>query len=451
MSAPVSLNVSIKVLSSWASGYIANVTVKNLSSITVSSWTVVLSLPEGQTINSMWDGEFEIDGQTITVTNPSWGGNIPIGGSAIFSMIVNLALFPTPTVLESVGNSDIPAPLPKASILDPLSLSQSYVTASWSNADGATSYALEQDVSSSFSNPLLLSRQNAQISQSYTFPAPQVGTYFYRVQAFNASGAGPHSNVQSLTIQPSSVPVGGFVNHFPVASLPGGMELNQDDVIMSLVSIAENSDIKWWNYYNYIENNRDGRGYTVSICGFCSGTGDLLEVFLELQKINPSHILCKYIPALRKVSGGNVTGLSGLVTDVKNLGDDKQWQTAVWIILLRMYWGPAMDLCAKYGCVLPITKGEMYDTCINFGSDSVESPIISKIKALPPSKGGDEVVWLKEFLAIKRVHITEIDLSLNSGQPDRVDLWVSVLNKGNVNLLRPLNGLSCYGDSFAIL
>ena len=47
---------------------------------------------------------------------------------------------------------------------------------------------------------------------------------------------------------------------------------------MQLVSSAENSSLDWKAQYKYIEDIGDGRGYTAGIIGFCSGTGDMLEL-----------------------------------------------------------------------------------------------------------------------------------------------------------------------------
>ena len=47
---------------------------------------------------------------------------------------------------------------------------------------------------------------------------------------------------------------------------------------MQLVSSAENSSLDWRAQYSYIEDIGDGRGYTAGIIGFCSGTGDMLEL-----------------------------------------------------------------------------------------------------------------------------------------------------------------------------
>ncbi len=53
------------------------------------------------------------------------------------------------------------------------------------------------------------------------------------------------------------------------------------EIAMRLVSSAENSSLDWRAQYRYIEDIHDGRGYTAGIIGFCSGTGDMLEAFLD--------------------------------------------------------------------------------------------------------------------------------------------------------------------------
>ena len=47
---------------------------------------------------------------------------------------------------------------------------------------------------------------------------------------------------------------------------------------MEIVSSNENSTLDWRAQYKYIEDIHDGRGYTAGIIGFCSGTGDMLEL-----------------------------------------------------------------------------------------------------------------------------------------------------------------------------
>lgn len=72
---------------------------------------------------------------------------------------------------------------------------------------------------------------------------------------------------------------------------------------MELVSSAENSTLDRKAQYRYIEDIRDGRGYTAGIIGFCSGTGDMLAMVQAYTKSEPGNVLARFLPALRKVDG----------------------------------------------------------------------------------------------------------------------------------------------------
>ncbi|MEO5921220.1 MAG: chitosanase [Pseudolysinimonas sp.] len=60
------------------------------------------------------------------------------------------------------------------------------------------------------------------------------------------------------------------------------------EIAMSLVSTAENSSTDWRAQYSYIEDIGDGRGYTAGIIGFCSGTGDMLELVRPTRPPSPA-------------------------------------------------------------------------------------------------------------------------------------------------------------------
>ena len=221
----------------------------------------------------------------------------------------------------------------------------------------------------------------------------------------------------------------------------------QADAILSLVSIAENSTTSWWTTYTYIEDIGDGRGYTINIVGFCTGTSDFLWFVQNLQKFSPNHPLVKYLPALIKVDGtSSHAGLDGLPALIKTLGNDPDYLRATWEAVIHFYWGPAMTAAAQYGLTSPISKGQLYDINLNMGSLS----LMRKVQAKSPAQGGDEKVWLAELQSLWLNQITVVDPSLNSRQPDRALMWKSILTKGNVNLDRPITGLSCYGEKFQI-
>ena len=74
------------------------------------------------------------------------------------------------------------------------------------------------------------------------------------------------------------------------------------EIAMKLVSSAENSSLDWKAQYKYIEDIDDGRGYTAGIIGFCSGTGDMLELVQLYADRKSGNVLQKYLPALRRVN-----------------------------------------------------------------------------------------------------------------------------------------------------
>ena len=77
------------------------------------------------------------------------------------------------------------------------------------------------------------------------------------------------------------------------------------EIAMQLVSSAENSSLDWKAQYKYIEDIGDGRGYTAGIIGFCSGTGDMLDLVELYTDRKPGNVLAKYLPALREVDGSD--------------------------------------------------------------------------------------------------------------------------------------------------
>src|SRR5687767_10319610 len=89
----------------------------------------------------------------------------------------------------------------------------------------------------------------------------------------------------------------------PVTAHPDLTEPHRKDVAMRLVSSAENSSLDWRAQFAYIEDIGDGRGYTAGIIGFCSGTGDMLELVEAYTVAAPGNGLARFLPALRAVNG----------------------------------------------------------------------------------------------------------------------------------------------------
>ncbi|KAJ3023307.1 UNVERIFIED_CONTAM: hypothetical protein HDU68_008671 [Siphonaria sp. JEL0065] len=239
-----------------------------------------------------------------------------------------------------------------------------------------------------------------------------------------------------------------------------GPKLTTDQVyaILSLVWVAENSVsnydgvIPWFNAYPYIQNIGDGRGYTTNIVGFCSGTGDLLDMLTNLQKLEPCNPLLEYVPdiaALSAAESGNLTGLSGFAELVVQQGGgptgtgpiNPNYVEATWQTLMKPgsasgYWGNAMELSRKYHLSLPISKGQLFDISLNAGTDiavALAKNVSVKAPTRHQSGGEQEVKWL---LALQKAWIKYIIATpdIDDGQTDRGILWQHLANPKNKTL-----------------
>jgi chitosanase len=217
------------------------------------------------------------------------------------------------------------------------------------------------------------------------------------------------------------------------------------DIILKLVSIAENSSTEWQKQINYIENINDGRGYTISIVGFCTGTGDFIQVLKEIQKIDSNHPLVKFIPSVEKVDGtSSVKGLEGLPDTMKAIGiNDAVFNQAMWLIIKKLYWGPALEYCERHNLTSNLSKYIAYDTILNFGIWNY-----NKKYNLDSIVNSDETTFLEKFLEFKQKTI-EADKSLGDSKKNRVDMQKKLLSDKNFSLSLPMT-VSCYGDTFTI-
>ena len=256
-----------------------------------------------------------------------------------------------------------------------------------------------------------------------------------------------------VVVTPPSSPSDTHIPPEVVAQLESlGYDESSADTILSLISLPENSTTSWWTNYNFAKCLGDGRGWTVSLFGACSGTGDLVLILEELQKINPNHKLCKYIHPMKKTLGDDITGLENLGKDIVYMGDDEEWQRAVWKIYIRLYWNFANDFSNKTGSAatrpgpkmtLPVTRGFMVDVCINHGPGmSSLMPILRKMRN---KSEHDEIKWVLDFCEARRQLLKAGYQSLDtSGTGDRCVLWADIIKAKNLQLERPITVYNGY-------
>ncbi|MER5552486.1 chitosanase [Streptomyces sp. NPDC002793] len=225
------------------------------------------------------------------------------------------------------------------------------------------------------------------------------------------------------------------------------------DIAMRLVSSAENSTLDWTSQYDYIEDIGDGRGYTAGIIGFCSGTGDMLDLVELYTKRVPGNVLAAYLPALREVDGTDShEGLDpGFAGHWAEAASDPAFRQAQDDERDRVYFDPAVRQ-GKADGLGTLGQFAYYDAIVMHGggTDSASFGAIRQMaseQAGPPSQGGDEVAYLDAFLDAR---VRAMKQEEAHSDTSRVDTAQRVfLRNGNLNLDPPLDW-QVYGDSFHI-
>ncbi|MGK5522798.1 chitosanase [Micromonospora sp. URMC 107] len=246
-----------------------------------------------------------------------------------------------------------------------------------------------------------------------------------------------------------TLPGGGAT---PTPSVPAGAPLDdpaKKDVAMQLVSAAENSSLDWRAQFSYIEDIGDGRGYTAGIIGFCSGTGDMLELVEAYTRTKPGNVLAGYLPALRAVNGSDShAGLDPYFPrDWRTAAADPVFRAAQEAERDRVYFNPSVR-DGKADGVRALGQFAYYDAAVMHGYEGMRA-IRSRglARAKPPAQGGDERTWLHAFLDER---VAEMRKEPAHSDTSRVDTAQRVfLNNGNFDLNTPLV-FAVYGDQYRI-
>lgn len=225
------------------------------------------------------------------------------------------------------------------------------------------------------------------------------------------------------------------------------------DVAMQLVSSAENSSLDWRAQYAYIEDIGDGRGYTAGIIGFCSGTGDMLELVTAYTAEVPDNPLAGYLPVLAAVDGTDShEGLDPGFTDAwAEAAADPAFQRAQDTERDTVYFGPAVAQ-AKADGLRALGQFAYYDAIVMHGPGDTATSFggirdAARSVARVPADGGDETAYLEAFLDAR---VAAMQTEEAHSDTSRVDTAQRVfLRDGNLDLTLPL-AWHVYGDAFEI-
>jgi chitosanase len=225
------------------------------------------------------------------------------------------------------------------------------------------------------------------------------------------------------------------------------------EIAMELVSSAENSTLDWRREFGYIEDIGDGRGYTAGLIGFCSGTGDMLQLVRSYAVAEPHDPLARFLPALRRVDGS--ASHSGLgppfVTAWRRAAKDPIFRRLQLRELDRVYFDPAVSRAKADGLG---TLGQFiyYDAIVMHGPGPSPSSFggirrRAIARAPTPAEGGSQVTYLNAFLDVRRA---QMKTESKHGDTSRIDTEQRRFLRENNLALRPPLVWHTYGDRYEI-
>lgn len=226
-----------------------------------------------------------------------------------------------------------------------------------------------------------------------------------------------------------------------------------------LISVFENSALDL--QYGYVEDLRDGRGYTAGRAGFCTGCGDLLDVVLKYSALKPVNPLSRYLPrlkALAAASSASTSGLDGFPAAWAGAARDLLFRRAQDEVSDETYYLPALELAGGLGLELDLSKAALYEAAIQhgLGGDPDGLPAIAaraSALARPPAEGGSEKAWLARFLEARRATLlrpaSQETAEAWGESVGRADAMLALFAAGNLGFSGPLR-VNPYGTGFVI-
>ncbi len=239
------------------------------------------------------------------------------------------------------------------------------------------------------------------------------------------------------------------------------------EIFLEMVNSAEQAALDWTTAYPYCEDIGDNRGYTTGIAGYTTDSSGettddgpgVLGVVLYYNSVTPANVLAKYTQKLQAAAdagSGSHTGIDAVgsfCADWATAAADSTFRDAQQHDFDVTAFDPARELAQADG--LGVLGQALYvdDSILNGygGAPSLVEDVAAAKQAAPtPTDGGDELTYLKAFVAAYRVSILADPGHAADGSVGRVDtMWGPLVNAGNFGLSTPLHW-SMYDQPFDI-
>ena len=254
-----SCNVTYTISPQSSSSFGATIAITNTGTTAWTSWTLQWIFPNGQTIQSLWNGIETQSGALVTVTNESYNGSVAAGGSVSnIGFNGNIVGGNSAPTAFSV-NGSLCGPLSGEPPLAPTGLAATsgnqQIALSWTPSLTASSYIVDRSTTSG--GPY--TNVGSATTTSFTNTGLTNGTvYYYVVEAVNTAGDSGNSNQVFATPATVAANVTIVVNPAqtqPISPWIYGINGNNNSVIPNIpdVTVLRMGGNRW-TAYNWTTN-----------------------------------------------------------------------------------------------------------------------------------------------------------------------------------------------------
>jgi chitosanase len=205
--------------------------------------------------------------------------------------------------------------------------------------------------------------------------------------------------------------------------------------------------------FGAIENLHDGCGYTAGWLGFCTATGDMVDLLERYNTVRSGNAVQKYTDRLEKLAdAGNdrIDGLGGgFSADWRQAAADPAFQQAQLDIGHNLYLTPAVAVAKREGITTALGIEYLFDTALQNGPGAhdcagLPQTVLRTNRAMggSPATGVSERKWLATY---NQIRTRQLEKPCEPGReavwPDSVDRVAALselAREGNWNLDPPL-------------
>ncbi|MGE0056279.1 MAG: chitosanase [Hyphomicrobium sp.] len=207
--------------------------------------------------------------------------------------------------------------------------------------------------------------------------------------------------------------------------------------------------------YEYVEDLRDGRGFTVTQYGFCTYNDEVATIINEFREYAPGTPLAQFIPLLPPFASGIDTEALSHFPDVwrAEISHSEQLVAVCDMMADRLYTTPALAAARAAQIYLHVGQAIFYDTWLQHGAgedgDSIWSILARTVEKTGGRNNCEEIEFLRAFLGIRReVLLHPTDEMTREGwrrSATRVDALEALLEQ-NPELIVPIHVINSEVD-----